>query len=110
LKGGRRIGETKEHDGRFKKSLRGKEGSLPFVPLLDTDVIVSPPDVEFGKQGTSTETVDCLWDEGGDVAVLLGPLIDRAIVLYRPQLSILLLDKKEVSGVWAPRFTNCSSA
>jgi len=48
-----------------------------------------------------------LRDEGGDIAVSLGPLVDGAVVLDGSKLSIFLFDKKEVCGIGAPRFADC---
>ena len=43
------VAETKEHDRWFEESLVGDEGCLPLVTILDTDIIVSPSNIEFGK-------------------------------------------------------------
>jgi len=66
------------------------------------DVIVSPAYVELSKEGTPSEAVDSLGNEWEDVAVFLGPMVDRAIVLNWIELAVFLLDKEEVHGIGAP--------
>ena len=82
LKGGWRIGKTEEHDCGFEEPFWHEEGSFPLVPILDADVVVSPSDIEFGKQSASAKAVDGLGNEGRDVAILLGPFVDWSVVLY----------------------------
>ena len=50
LECGRGVGETKEHDCWFKESLISLKSCLPLITLLDTDVIVAPLDIKFGKE------------------------------------------------------------
>jgi hypothetical protein len=84
LKGGWRVGETEEHDCGFEKPLWSKEGSFPLITVFDTDIVVSPPDIELSEQRAATEVIDCLWNERGDIAILLSPLINWSVVLYWP--------------------------
>jgi hypothetical protein len=42
LKGCRRVGKAEEHDCWFKEAFTYFEGGLPFVSLLDLDVVVAP--------------------------------------------------------------------
>ena len=49
LEGGRGVGETKEHDSRFKEALVGNKGGFPLMSILDTDIVVSPLYIEFGE-------------------------------------------------------------
>ena len=51
LKGAGSVAESKEHDGWFKKSKRGDECSLPLIFLMNTDVVVTPANVEFSEVG-----------------------------------------------------------
>ena len=104
LEGGWRVGEPKKHNCWFKESFRGKECCLSFISFLDTDVVVSPAYVELSEEGTASEAVNSLGNEWGDIVVLLGPMIDRTVVLNWMEFSILLFDKKEVCGVGAPGF------
>jgi hypothetical protein len=81
LEGCWQVSEAEEHDCRLKKSLQGKEGSLPFVPILNTNIIVSPVDVELGEQSASTKAINGLGNERGNVLILFGPFVDQSIVL-----------------------------
>ena len=49
LESGRGIGETKEHHDWFKESFMCDEGSFPLMPIFDSDIIVSPSNVELGE-------------------------------------------------------------
>ena len=71
---------------------------------MDTDVVVSPAYVELSEEGTASEAVNSLGNEWGDIVVLLGPMIDRTVVLNWMEFSVLLFDKKEVCSVGAPGF------
>ena len=56
--------------------------SFSFVPLFDSDVIVSPVDIYYCEFGAPTEAVYDLGNEGGYVSVFLCPFVDGLIVLY----------------------------
>ncbi|KAG5336756.1 hypothetical protein C0989_011889 [Termitomyces sp. Mn162] len=72
LKGGRAVGESKEHNKQLEQSPVGLEGSLPFVSFLDMHVVVAPLDVQFSEVSYTLEVVDELGDEGEGVAVFKG--------------------------------------
>ena len=55
LESGGGIGETKEHHCQFEESFMGDEGSLPLMSVFDSDIIVSPLDVELGEDFHSLE-------------------------------------------------------
>ena len=43
------VSETKEHDKRFEQASVRLKGHLPLVSILDSHVVVSPSDVQFGE-------------------------------------------------------------
>ena len=45
----RAVSETKEHDKRFKQASVHPEGCLPLVSILDSHIVVSPSDLQFGE-------------------------------------------------------------
>ena len=49
LESGGGVGKSEEHHGRFEKSFVGNEGCFPLVTVLDSYVVVSPPDVELSE-------------------------------------------------------------
>ena len=49
LEGGGGIAKPEEHDCRFVEAEGGREGRFPAIFRADKDIIVSPSDVEFGK-------------------------------------------------------------
>ena len=46
--------------------------------------------------------VDCLGNEGGNVAIPLGPFVYWSVVLDGSELPVLFLNKEEVGGIGAP--------
>jgi len=58
LKGRWGVGQTKEHDSGFEESIACFEGGLPFVTFFDTDVVISPADVELGKPLFARDAMD----------------------------------------------------
>jgi hypothetical protein len=62
LKHHRGIGEAKEHYPRFEESLWGEEGSLPFIPWFDPDVIIPSMDIELREESATTEAINGLQD------------------------------------------------
>ena len=49
LERGGRVTESKEHDGGFKESHGGDESSFPLIFLPNTDVVISPVNVELSE-------------------------------------------------------------
>ena len=86
----------------------GEECSFPFIPFLDSEVVVPPADVYDCKLGASTEVVDDLGNEGGYVPILLHPFVYGLIVLYWSEFSILLLHKEEIGCIRGFGYVDCS--
>jgi hypothetical protein len=100
LKGGRRIGQAKEHYCRFKESFICDEGHLPPVFFFDKHLIVPPFDIHPSEQGAASQSVDWLGDEREWVVVLDGPGVHWSVVLNWPQFSVFLLNE-EGGSIWA---------
>ena len=49
LKGGGGVGKPEEHYGGFEESLMGDEGCFPLVTVLNSHVVVPPPDVKLSE-------------------------------------------------------------
>jgi hypothetical protein len=49
LECGRQIGEPKEHNAEFKKTLVSDEGCLPFIAFFDLDMMVTPTNIKLGE-------------------------------------------------------------
>ena len=81
LKGGRTIGETKEHNQGFEKSSVCVEGSLPLITFLDVDIVVPPLDIEFGEVPRTSESVNEVGDEWEWVCILYCLRIQCSVVL-----------------------------
>ena len=65
--------------------------------------------IKFSEEGATGEAVYSLRDKWGDIAVLLGPMVDWAVVLNWVELAIFFLDEEEIRGIGAPRFSDGSS-
>ena len=102
LESGWRVGESKEHNCRFKESFRSKECHFPFVSFLNVDIVVSPAYVKLSEEGAAGEAINSLGNEWGDVAVFLGPMVDGAVVLDQMEFAIFLFDEEEVCSIRAP--------
>ena len=49
LEGSGGVGETEEHDSRFKEAFVGDESGFPLVSILDMDIVVSLLYIKFGE-------------------------------------------------------------
>ncbi|KAG5353135.1 hypothetical protein C0989_009979 [Termitomyces sp. Mn162] len=95
LEGGWAVGESEEHNKRFKQSPVGLEGSLLFIFLLDMHIVVAPPDVQFSEVLHAPEVIDELRDEREGVVVLHHHGIENPIVLDQLKQAIFLLDEED---------------
>ena len=73
----------------------GDKGSFPLMSIFNSDIIISPLDVEFGEHLSTLEFVDKVQDEGKGVCVTNGVFVDIVVVLAWAQSTILLFDKEE---------------
>ena len=64
LEGGQTVSHSKEHYQRFEQATVGIEGSLSLISELDTYIVETPVDVQFGKVSGSTELQHEFGDEG----------------------------------------------
>ena len=71
------------------------EGGLPLVAIFDADVVVSPADVELGKQFGVFEFIDEVGDEGEWIGVAGGMFVQVSVILTGAEAAILLFDKAE---------------
>ena len=59
-----RATKSEEHHCWFEQSKRCDEGSLPFITLFHSNIIVSPSYVELGKEGELAKVIDEIRDKG----------------------------------------------
>ena len=69
LEGCRAVCQTKEHHQGFEQPPVRVEGSLPFVPIPHSDIVIPPSDVKFGEVPGHSEGLDEVIDEGKWVLV-----------------------------------------
>ena len=100
LKGGRRIGKTKEHYSRFEESFMGNESGLPLVPVFDMDVVIPPMDIKLGENFCSLEFINKIGDEWKGICIADSAFVDIAIVLTRTETAVFLVYKEERGCLW----------
>src|SRR5258705_12413060 len=83
LEGGRGVTKTEKHDERFKHPTIGFEGGFPFIPFLDSNVIVPPMDIELTEDLCVFKFVRDIGNEWKGVLVLDREIIKLAVVLNR---------------------------
>ena len=86
----------------------GDEGCLPLVAILDSHVVVSPTNVEFGEDFGISQFVNEIGDEGKGVGITDGMFVDVAVILARVKSSVLLFDKEEGGRLWQVGWVNLS--
>jgi hypothetical protein len=95
LESGRGIGEAKEHDQRFEKSSVGFEHSFPFITFFHSDIVVSPPDIKFGKPLFSDKLTDKFLNKRKGIIIAYGEIIEYVVVLNWSRFGTFLSDKEE---------------
>src|SRR6266403_5111012 len=66
--------------------------------MMDTNVVVSPTNVKLGEVAGIMQLVNEVRDERERSGILDSDIIKMAIVLYRAEFAILLVDKEEGTG------------
>src|ERR1700742_3024371 len=85
LEGGRTVSETKEHDSRLKESSICTEGRFPLITILDPDVVISPPYIQFGEELCFGYLGNEVRDQWEWVCILDGESIQFPIALNEPK-------------------------
>jgi len=98
LEGGGTVREAEEHDKGLVQAVVGLEGGLPFVSFLYPDVVEAPSDVQFHEVLGSVELRNQFWNQRERVLVFHGHGVQRAVVLYQTEFSVLLFNKEDWSG------------
>ena len=75
LKGCWGVGEAKEHNRRFKEATVGDKSRLPFVAFFDTDVFITPANVEFGEIFSAFQFVHKIRNQRERVAITDGYVV-----------------------------------
>jgi hypothetical protein len=75
LECGQGVCKTEEHYSGFEQPFARLEGCFPFVAIFDTDVVVSPLYIKFGKESLVCEVVDEFGDQREWVLVGDCPLV-----------------------------------
>ena len=100
LKSGRSVTEPKKHYGGFKEAKRGDERCFPLIFLPDANVVVTPSNIEFGKQCRVLHVINQLRDEGEGISIANSVGVEISIILTRSQGSVLLGYKDKQRGLW----------
>ncbi|EGN98320.1 hypothetical protein SERLA73DRAFT_55819, partial [Serpula lacrymans var. lacrymans S7.3] len=49
--------ESEEHNQRFEQSSVSSEGGLVLISFFDSNIIISPTDIQLGEESSSLEPV-----------------------------------------------------
>jgi len=98
LEGGRTVCEAEQHDKGLVQAAVGLEGGLPFVSFLYLDIVEAPSDVQFHEVLGSAELRNQFRNQREWVLVFHGHGIQRMVVLYQAEFSVLLFNKEDRSG------------
>ena len=90
-----RIGEAKEHNKRFEKTTVGTKGGFLFITILDVYVIVTPMDIQLGKNLGVPKFIDKFGDERKRVSIFDGYEVQFLIILDMTEMTIFLFYEEE---------------
>jgi len=94
LESSQTISLIKEHYQRLKKSTVCMKYSLPFISGLDSDIVKTPANIQFGKVLCFLKLSNKLRDQEKWVLVLDSHCIEVPIILHQLERTVLFLDKK----------------
>jgi hypothetical protein len=100
LKGGGGIAEAEGHDKGFKEAKGAFEGGFPFIAMFNTDVVITPADVEFGKIAGALKFIDEVRNKRKWGGVFYRDVVEVAVILDRAEFAILFSNEKEITGNW----------
>ncbi|SRR5713226_1255443 len=83
LKGGRGIAKAKGHDKWFKEAEVALKGGFPFVTGFDTNVVITPVDIEFRKIMRRLKFVYKVWNKGEQEGIFYRDIIELSVILDR---------------------------
>ena len=85
------VSGTKEHDKRFEPALVCPKGHLPLISVLDSHVVVSPLDIQFGEVLCfgSGHHIEDVGNQGQGVGIIYSHCIELTVVLDEAEASIL---------------------
>jgi len=88
------VSYTKEHHQGLKKSVVSVKSSLPLISRLDSDIVKTLTNIQFGKVLGTSKLQKKLGNQWKWVFVLDHYSIEYSVVLYQPEETILFLDKR----------------
>lgn len=63
LESGRQVGKAKVYDAQFKGSTVSDEGCISLICFLNSDIVVTPPDIKLSKDLGFGQVVDDIRNE-----------------------------------------------
>jgi hypothetical protein len=73
LERGRRVAESKEHNGQFKESFLAYKCGFSFISFAYANIVVSPVNVHLRKEFLSNQTIDEVVYSREGVSIADGP-------------------------------------
>ena len=96
----RSIAEAEKHDCGFIETEGSNECGLPLIFFTNVNIVISPSDVEFGKEGGVFHVIDQLRNEWERISIAGGVAVKVVIILAGVECSILFLNEEEWGGLW----------
>ena len=100
LEGRWRIALAEEHHHRFIEPIKSSESGLPLIGLLNLNVVIFPPNVQFGEVLGVFQSIDEVGDTREGVSIFDGMGVDVVIVLAGTEHAVFPQDKEEEGCLW----------
>jgi hypothetical protein len=75
LEGCRQVYQAKEHDFGLKQALICDKGSLSFIASPDTNIMITPTNIELSKDSCILEPINDISSQRKRVAILYSDVI-----------------------------------
>ena len=93
LKCSRGVGESKRHQKPLKGFISCMERGLPLIALRETYQVISMTEVDLSVDTSFARGMEEVRNERQEVSVLLGNLVEGAVIDAEAKKTILFLDK-----------------
>src|SRR5882762_9419281 len=109
LERGGGIHKAEKHYEWFEHSAIGFERGFPLISGTDTNIVISPSNIELREDSGGLEFIDDVGNQRERILIFNRERVQLTVVLDQAQLTILLLDKEERRGEGGLRRANITS-
>jgi hypothetical protein len=75
------VGKSEEHYRGLEETFVGNKGGLPLVSVFDSDIVISPLDIELSERLGISEFVDEVGNEREGIGIVNSVFVDIPVVL-----------------------------